>query len=147
MIEIKGERELIQIYVTQSSTDQKSLKPGDNINCNIYFQKLECKFASKDVVISYDEFEIFAYKLKMLIDSREGSCFFTDENRVVSLGYEIDRNPSRPVIVLEGNIYKVEFNFLHHKGSDIFLSGYLYSNKESLKQTIKEIEFLIKDVE
>lgn len=143
MIEIKGERELIQIDIPQSSADQKHWKSGDNINCNIYFQKLECKFASKDVVISYDELEIFAYQLKMLIDSREGNCFFTDENRVISLGYEIDRNPSRSVIVLEGNIYKVEFDFLHHKGSDIFLSGYLYSNKDSLRQTIEQIEMFL----
>lgn len=75
MIEIKGERKLIQIDIPQSSADQKHWKSGDNINCNIYFQKLECKFASKDVVISYDELEIFAYQLKMLIDSREGNCF------------------------------------------------------------------------
>lgn len=147
MIEIKGERELIQIDIPQSSADQKHWKSGDNINCNIYFQKLECKFASKDVVISYKSLKMLPYELKMFIDSREGSCSFTDENRVFSLVYEIDRNPSRPVIVLEGNIYKVEFNFLHHKESDIFLSGYLYSNKDSLRQTIKQIEFLLKDVE
>lgn len=143
MIEIKGERELIQIDVTQSSTDQKHWKSGDNIHCNIYFQKLECKFASKDVVISYNSLKMFATELKRLIDSCEGGCSFNDENRVISLGYEIDRNPSRPVIVLEGNIYKVEFDFLHHKGSDIFLSGYLYSNKDSLRQTIEQIEILL----
>lgn len=143
MIEIKGERELIQVDIPQSNKDQKHWKSGDNIHCNIYFQKLECKFASKDIVISYDALNMFATELKWLIDSREGGCSFHDENRVVSLGYEIDRNPSRPVIVLEGNIYKVEFNFLHHKGSDIFLSGYLYSNKDSLRQTIKQIEFLL----
>lgn len=143
MIEIKGERELIQIDVTQSSTDQKSLKPGDNINCNIYFQKLECKFASKDIVISYDALENFNRGLKQMVNHDGGNCFLNNENRLISLKCVIDRDPSRPVIVLEGNIYKVEFNFLHHKGSDISLSGYLYSNKDSLKQTIKEIEFLL----
>ncbi|CAI3925744.1 unnamed protein product [Commensalibacter communis] len=145
MIEIKGERELIQIDVTQSNTDKKQWQSGDNISCNIYFQKLECKFASKDIVISYDALEMFANELKMLINSHRGGCgcSFTDENQVIFLGYEIDRNPSRPVIVLENNVYKVGFNLLYHKGSDIFLSGYLYSSKEQLQQTIQQIERLL----
>lgn len=143
MIEIKGERELIQIDVTQSITDQKHRKSGDNISCNIYFQKLECKFASKDIVISYDALENFNRGLKQLINHDEGDCFLNDENRLISLKCVIDRDPFRSVIVKEGNIYKLEFNLLYHKGSDISLSGYLYSNKEQLQQTIKEIEYLL----
>lgn len=143
MIEIKGERELIQIDVTQSSADQKIRKSGGNISCNIYFQKLECKFASKDIVITYDALENFNRRLKQLINHDEGNCFLNDENQLISLKCVIDRNPFRSVIVTEGNIYKLEFNLLYHKGSDISLSGYLFSNKDSLKQTIQEIEYLL----
>jgi len=143
MIEIKGERELIQIDVIQLSADQKHWKSGDNISCNIYFQKLECKFASKDVVISYNALKIFNHGLKQLINHDEGNCFLNDENQVISLRCAVDKIPTKSVIVTEGNIYKLEFNFLYHKGNDISLSGYLYSNKDSLKQTIQEIEFLL----
>ncbi|MDI2112700.1 hypothetical protein [Commensalibacter nepenthis] len=143
MIEIKGERELIQINVTQSNTDKKQWQSGDNVNCNIYFQKLECKFASKDIVISYDALENFNRGLKQLINHDEGDCFLNDENRLIALKYVIDRDPFRSVIVTKGNIYKLEFSFLYHEDSDISLSGYLYSNKEQLQQTIQEIEYLL----
>jgi len=143
MIEIKGELELIQIDITQFNTDKKRWETGDSIDCNIYFQKLECKFASKDVVISYDALKIFNHGLKQLINHDDANCFLKEENRVISLRYEIDRNSSKSVITTEGNIYKLNFNFLYHKGSDISLSGYLYSNKDSLKQTMKEIEYLL----
>lgn len=143
MIEIKGEHELIQIDITQFNTNKKHWESGDSINCNIFFQKLECKFASKDVVISYDVLKMFAYELKKLIKSHDGGCSLIDENRVISLVYEIDRRPNRSVLVIEDNIYLIAFEFFYHKGSDISLSGYLFSNKDSLKQTIKEIEFLL----
>ncbi|CAI3959945.1 unnamed protein product [Commensalibacter communis] len=143
MIEIKGERELIQIDVNQSSADQKHRKSGDNTSCNIYFQKLECKFASKDIVITYDALENFNCGLKQMVNHDEGDCFLNDENQLISLKCVIDRDPFRSVIVTEGNIYKLEFNLLYHKGSDISLRGYLYSNKDSLKQTIQEIEYLL----
>ncbi|MDI2091442.1 hypothetical protein [Commensalibacter oyaizuii] len=143
MIEIKGERELIQIDVSQSITNQKCWKSGDNINCDIYFQKLECKFASKDIVISYDALKNFNHGLEQMINRDEENCFLNGEDQMISLECTIDRSPYRPVIVTEGNIYKLSFNLLYRKGSDIFLSGYLYSNKDSLKQTIKEIEYLL----
>ncbi|CAI3925702.1 hypothetical protein [Commensalibacter communis] len=143
MIEIKGERELIQIDVTQSNTDKKKWQSGDNINCNIYFQKLECKFASKDIVITYDALENFNRGLKQMVNHDEGDCFLNDENRLISLKCVIDRDPFRSVIVTEGNIYKLEFNLLYHKGSDISLKGYLYSNKKQLQQTVQEINSLL----
>jgi len=143
MIEIKGERELIQIDITQFNTKKKCWETGDSIDCNIFFQKLECKFASKNVMISYDALKIFNHGLKQLINHDEGNCFLNDENQVISLRCAVDRSPTKCVFAIEGNTYKLEFNFLYHKGSDISLSGYLYSNKDLLKKTIKEIEYLL----
>ncbi|CAI3957412.1 hypothetical protein [Commensalibacter papalotli (ex Botero et al. 2024)] len=142
-IEIKGECELIQIDPFQFFEDKQRWKSGETTNCNIYFQKKECKFVSKDVVISYDALKIFNDGLMQIINSGKGNYFFYDENRIISLRCEIDRHSFSPIVVTEDSIYLLEFNFFYYKGSDIKLSGYLLSNRESLKQTIEQIGFLL----
>lgn len=141
MIEIIGEREIIQIDIIEYITDNKWLQSGDYIKCNIYFEKFECKFTSKDVVISYDMLKNFNVNLKQLLNNKKECCSLIDQNSVVSLQFEVDK--STPNSLVDYNNYALEFKFFYYAGSCITLTGCLILCESSLNSLVKEIEFLL----
>lgn len=120
MIDIIITHGLITIDIIEFITDKKWLGSGDDIKCNVYFEKFQCKFMSKDVVISYDELQQFHSDLKQLLHNNK-NCFFSDKKGIISL----------------------EFKLFYYAGSNINFTGHSSVYKDSLRQTIEQIEVFL----
>lgn len=143
MLEIKCENELIQIDIIEFITNQKKWGSGDNIKCNIYFTKFECKFTSKDVVISYDVFNQFHSDLKQLLNNKKDHCLLTDQNSVISLKIHKDKDQFPSLRENDDFDRLIEFEFFYYAGSDISFKGFLFVDTSSLNNFREEIEFLL----
>lgn len=143
MLEIKCENELIQIDIIEFITDQKKWGSGDNIKCNVYFTKYECKFTSKDVVISYEVFNQFHSNLKQLLSNERDYCLLTDQNSIISLKIHKDKQVSPSLRENDDFDRLIEFEFFYYAGSDISFKGFLFVNTNSLNNFEKELQILL----
>lgn len=140
---MKGEDGLIQIDIIEFITNQKKQGTGDNIKCNVYFTKFECKFTSKDIVINYDVFNQFHSDLKQLLNNKKDHCFLTDQNSVISL--KIHKSKDKFPSLRENDNFGrlIELEFFYYAGGDISFKGFLFVDTNSLNNFEKEIEVLL----
>lgn len=144
VIEIKCENELIQIDIIEFITDKQKWGSGDIVKCNVYFTKFECKFTSKDIVISYDSFNQFHTDLRQLLNNEKDQCLLTDQNSVISLKIHKDKRDFPKLRENDDFDRLIEFEFFYYAGSNISFKGFLFVNTNSLNTFEKEIQFLIK---
>lgn len=140
MIDIIITHGLITIDIIEFITDKKWLGSGDDIKCNVYFEKFQCKFMSKDVVISYDELQKFHSDLKQLLHNKK-SCFFSDKKGIISLKFGIYKDKISSLV--ECNDCSLEFKLFYYAGSNINFTGHSSVYKDSLRQTIEQIEVFL----
>ncbi|MDI2091440.1 hypothetical protein [Commensalibacter oyaizuii] len=143
MIEIKCENELIQFDIVEFVTGKKKWGSGDVVKCNVYFTKFECKFTSKDIVISYDAFNQFHTDLTQLLNNEKDHCLLSDQQGVVSL--KIHKNKDGFPSLRENEDFDrlIEFEFFYYAGSDMSFKGFLFVDTDSLRSFEKEIELLL----
>lgn len=140
MIDIISAHGIITIDIIEFITDKKWIGSGDNIKCNVYFEKFECKFMSKDVVISYDELQQFHLDLKQFLHNKK-SCCFSDKKGVISLKLGIYKDKTSSLV--ECNDCSLEFKLFYYEGSNINFTGHSSVYKNSLRQTIEQIEIFL----